>query len=190
MVSWHIPTRMICRHTEAAFRGRDQTTLRDNVLWYINGIRQWMTSNRLKLNPTKTEFMLCATICSVWSTELRSLFKMYQSFVLHQSDNLESSLILCSICQPRSRPGNSAILLETGSIDHSRALSIPSALRVREKYVNIAQYRALSIPSALRVTEKKFHLILIRGSQSYLSWFIVSLAMRVNLKAERLVAYN
>jgi len=23
---------------------------------------QWMTSNRLKLNPTKTEFMLCATI--------------------------------------------------------------------------------------------------------------------------------
>jgi len=48
-------------------------------------------------------------------------------------------------------------------------------LRVREKDVNIAQYRALSIPSALRVTEKKFPLILVRGSQSCLSWFIVSL---------------
>jgi len=34
---------------------------------------------------------------------------------------------------------------------------------------------ALSIPSALRITEKKFPLILVRGSQSYLSWFIVSL---------------
>jgi len=51
---------------------------------------------------------------------------------------------------------NSAILLETGSIDHSRALSIPYALHVREKDVNIAQYWALSIPSALRVTEKSF----------------------------------
>jgi len=74
-----------------------------------------------------------------------------------------------------ARPGNSAILLETGSIDHNRALSIPSALCVKEKDVNIAQYRALSIPSALRITEKKFPLILVRGSQSYLSWYIVSL---------------
>jgi len=68
------------------------------------------------------------------------------------------------ISYSRPRPGNSAILLETGSIDHSRALSIPSALRVKEKYVNIAQYRALSIPSTLRVPEKKFPLILVRGS--------------------------
>jgi len=37
---------------------------------------------------------------------------------------------------PCTRPGNSAILLETGSIDHSRALSIPSALRVNKKDVN------------------------------------------------------
>jgi len=29
---------------------------------------------------------------------------------------------------------------------------------------------------ALRATEKKVSLILVRGSQSYLSWFIVSLA--------------
>jgi len=75
------------------------------------------------------------------------------------------------------RPGKSAILLETGSIDHSRALSITSALRVREKDVNIAQYQALSIPSALRVTKKKFPLILVRGSQSCLSWFIVSMLL-------------
>jgi len=79
------------------------------------------------------------------------------------------------------RPGNWAILLETGSIDHGRALSIPSALRATEKYVNIAQYRALIILSALRVTEKKFPLILVRGSQSYLSWFIVFLDRTVTL---------
>jgi len=40
---------------------RDKTTLRENVLLCINDITLWMTSNRLKLNPTKTEFMLCAT---------------------------------------------------------------------------------------------------------------------------------
>jgi len=85
-------------------------------------------------------------------------------------------------CWPR--PGNSAILLETGSIDHGLALSIPSALRVSEKDVNIAQYQALSIPSALRATEKKFPLILVRGSQSYLSWFIASLLLAVMMQDE------
>jgi len=73
---------------------------------------------------------------------------------------------------PRSRPGNSAILLETGSW----SLTIPDALRATEKDVNIAQYWAFTIPDALRATGKKFPLILVRGSQSYLSWFIVSLA--------------
>jgi len=35
---------------------------------------------------------------------------------------------------------------------------------------------------ALRATEKKVSLILVRGSQSYLSWFIVSLTLTIMLK--------
>jgi len=69
------------------------------------------------------------------------------------------------------RPGNSAILLETGSIDHNRALSEIT-------------------PALLRITEKKFPLILVRGSQSYLSWYIVSLHLAAssskNVKTLRL----
>jgi len=57
------------------------------------------------------------------------------------------------------------------------SLTIPDALRATEKDANIAQYRAFTIPDALRVPEKKFPIILVRGSQSYLSWFIVSLLM-------------
>jgi len=36
---------------------------------------------------------------------------------------------------------------------------------------------SLTIPDALRATEIKFPLIIVRGSQIYLSWFIVSLIM-------------
>jgi len=38
---------------------------------------------------------------------------------------------------------------------------------------------SLRIPDALRVTEKTVSLILVRGSQSCLSWYIVSLAYTV-----------
>ena len=35
--------------------------LRDDMLRCIGDVSSWMSSNRLSLNPTKTEFMLCAT---------------------------------------------------------------------------------------------------------------------------------
>jgi len=63
-----------------------------------------------------------------------------------------------------ARPANWAILLETGSC----AIII----------VYIDQGNCQS-HTALRATEKKFPLILDRGSQSCLSWFIVSLVLCV-----------
>jgi len=84
----------------------------------------------------------------------------YISPLLHTRINLKQLNFIVS-SYSSTRPGNSAILL-----------TIPDALRATEKDVNIAQYRAFTIPDALRVPEKKFPLILVRGSQSYLSWLI------------------
>ena len=42
-------------------RFEDRLQLKNRVLDCINAIASWMASNRLKLNPTKTEFMWCAT---------------------------------------------------------------------------------------------------------------------------------
>ena len=40
---------------------RDSGTLRSQVLDCISDVNVWMNSNRLKLNPSKTEFMWCST---------------------------------------------------------------------------------------------------------------------------------
>ena len=39
----------------------DSETLRVNMLDCINDVNVWMSSNRLKLNPAKTEFLWCST---------------------------------------------------------------------------------------------------------------------------------
>jgi len=86
-------------------------------------------------------------------------------------------------------PGNSAISLETGSCTIILTRVDPlsrNALRAAARSTEIAQYlrrlRAIILThvdplsrDALRATEKKVSLILVIGSQSYLSWFIVSL---------------
>ena len=38
-----------------------QKLARDKTVHCIDDINSWMRSNRLRLNPTKTEFMWCAT---------------------------------------------------------------------------------------------------------------------------------
>ena len=40
---------------------KDADALKDKMLLCLNEIRSWMDSNRLKLNPSKTEFMWCST---------------------------------------------------------------------------------------------------------------------------------
>jgi hypothetical protein len=39
----------------------DSDALRVNMLDCINDVNVWMSSNRLKLNPAKTEFLWCST---------------------------------------------------------------------------------------------------------------------------------
>jgi len=90
--------------------------------------------------------------------------------LLRESSFTNKTLYTAAYCRPR--PGNSAILLETGSIDHGLALSIPAALRVTKKDVNkLRRLRNIwqsQSRHALRV-RKKFPLILIRGARvSYL----------------------
>ena len=45
----------------ASCKPKDSKSLKTNVLQCINDVSSWMSSNRLKLNPTKTEFMWCST---------------------------------------------------------------------------------------------------------------------------------
>ena len=45
----------------ASCKPKDCKTLKAKILQCINDISSWMSSNRLKLNPTKTEFMWCST---------------------------------------------------------------------------------------------------------------------------------
>jgi len=40
---------------------RDQLSLRNTIMDCIDDVTRWMSSNRLKLNPWKTQFMWCAT---------------------------------------------------------------------------------------------------------------------------------
>jgi len=92
------------------------------------------------------------------------------------------------LCLIESRPGNSAILLETGSCAmipsciahstvigwHGTSLSHDALRALRRSRNNIDQGDCQS-RDALCATEKKVCLILDRESQSYQSWFIVSL---------------
>ena len=41
----------------------DAAALKDRIIKCIGDVAEWMASNRLKLNPAKSEFLWCATAC-------------------------------------------------------------------------------------------------------------------------------
>ena len=79
----------------ASCKPKDSKTLKANILQCINDISSWMSSNRLKLNPTKTEFMWCSSPSQRHqrSTMNRSMWQEFLSSQYHPSSCLVCSLM-------------------------------------------------------------------------------------------------